>query len=155
MGRGQPLCLPIAPAAHAQITCDDAGRLNASVLGDFESLVGEEVDDGLFETSLHMAGAQTCAIDLFAEPVHSCLWRFVSEQDAVATYNANVSVLASCIAGWERQSAGQGATSTSGTRMIAETRFIGQGAYVDVEWQLVVEQGADSGYRLWVELISF
>ena len=152
---GLALAFALAPAAHAQITCDDVGRLNGAVLDDFGSLAGDEVDDDIFKTSVVMAGAETCGIDLFFEAVHSCWWRFSSEQEAVAAYNASVATLANCLPGWARHCAEEGATPATGVRNIAETHFAGDGEYTDVEWQLVVEQGTDSAYRLWVELIYF
>ena len=152
------LAFVLAPAAHAQLTCDDVRRLNDAVLGDFESLAGEEVDDGVFDTSVHMAGATFCAIDLFFEAVHSCSWDFSTEQAAVAGYNVNVATLASCISGWSQHAAGSDATPAENVRNIAETHFAGGGEYDGVEWQVSVEQdtGASSpGYRLWIELIYF
>jgi hypothetical protein len=152
------LAFALAPAAHAQLTCDDVRRLNGAVLGDFESLAGDEVDDGIFETSLHMAGAKYCAIDIFFEAVHSCSWDFSTEQAAVAAYNANVATLASCISGWSQHGAEPDTTLSDDVRNVAETHFSGAGEHDGVEWQLAVEQltGASfSGYRLWVELLYF
>lgn len=152
------LAFALAPAAHAQLSCDDVRRLNAAVLDDFESIAGEEVDDGIFRTSVHMAGAKSCAIDLFFEAVHSCSWNFSTEQAAVDAYNVNVATLASCISGWSQHGADPDATPSDDVRKIAETHFAGGGEYDGIEWQVSVEQdtGASSaGYRLWVELIYF
>lgn len=150
--------LASAPVAHAQITCTDVNLITTAASDDFTDLAGDEVDDDLYESTYLIAGANACSIDLFLEAVHSCVWNFASQSDAIRTYNANVAAIAPCLSAWKAGAMKIDEVPLDGARVTAGMSYVGSGAFEYLEWLVVLEEvvsGSPSPYRLWVELAYY
>lgn len=150
--------LASAPIAHAQITCADVNLITAAASNDFADLTGDELGDDLYKSSLLIAGANSCAVDLFLEAVHSCVWNFASQSDGIRTYNTNVAAIAPCMSGWTATAMKIDEAPLDGTRVTAGMSYVGSGAFEYLEWVVVLEEvvsGSPSPYRMWVELVYY
>ena len=148
--------LASAPIAHAQVTCADVSRITAASGEDFESLAGDEIDDDLYESTYLIAGANDCSVDLFLDAIHSCIWTFSSQADAVQAYNTNVAAIAPCLSAWKASAMKIEAEPVDGSRLAAGTSYVGSGDFEYLEWVVVHEEvvsGKPAPYRLWIELV--
>jgi hypothetical protein len=148
--------LASAPIAHAQVTCTDVSRIVAAAGEDFESLAGDEIDDELYKSTYLIAGANDCSVDLFLDAIHSCIWNFPSQADAIQAYNTNVAAIAPCLSAWKASAMKIEADPVDGSRLVAGMSYVGSGDFEFLEWVIVLEEvisGKPTPYRLWVELV--
>jgi hypothetical protein len=147
------LALVLAPIAQAQ-DCTPLERVMASGLTeDFDSLMGDETDDGFFETDISFFDADACAIDAM-EPLYYCMWarRTVAEADkAMAPLYDLVKVCLS--AGWKWDDM-TGQTSADGAKVVEGFRMTKRaGAHAGAFVQVYMDAEPDEPSRLvWLEV---
>lgn len=95
--------LAIAPAAHAQLSCDEALDVMGLAFEDFDPVIGEEVEDGLYEIDFWLDDAAQCyaGFDDFSS-MYACMWLSESEEEGDARFRQLAGELGACLAGWER-----------------------------------------------------
>ena len=84
------MAVAVAPFAHAQ-DCGPLEQVLTAAEDRFRSIMVEELDDGFFDTSIYLLGADECAVDS-VETSYYCLWSWptVAEADkAIAPMTVN------------------------------------------------------------------
>ncbi len=149
------LALALAPAAHAQVTCAEIGRVAAAAPDEFEDIAGEEIEDDLFKASYTLSGATECTVEYSFDTVYSCLWLYGNEADATAAYNAQVVAVGGCLPTWERRDDNDAGNFSDGLRYVRGYYFAGLDVQEDVEWGVFMEEhktATEADWHVWVAL---
>lgn len=72
--------LALAPLAHAQ-DCKPLESVIASAAEDFDPILGDQIDDGVFDVSVSFFEADTCEVDAYIAQYY-CLWARPTVADA-------------------------------------------------------------------------
>lgn len=145
----------LVPAAHAQVNCSEINRLNGEAFDDFDAILGEELDDGLYRATYTLTGAGSCSVNYEWDSVYSCEYQFADYSAASGTRDSLAATIAACLPGWPSAGVTTDSAATDGYRTLAGTRFAGSGTYADLEWVSVLEEHTDTNgthYHVWVEL---
>ncbi len=149
------VALALAPAAYAQVGCSEIASLNAYGLDDFDSIVDEEIEDDLYDTSYWLSGAEECTIDYAFDSVYSCLWIYDSQAAASTAWSAQLSAIGPCLAGWSSSNATPDSAATDGYRTLQAVYYAGAGTHVDMEWALGLEEhtgASGTDWHVWLDL---
>ncbi len=146
------LAVALAPIAHAQ-DCAPLDRVVAAAFDGFESIAGEEADDGFFETTISFFNADDCAIDAF-EGQYYCLWARPTVADADKAIAPLYDMAKVCLSGdWKWDDlAGKKSTSsmtiTEGYRMTKT-----KGANKDASVRVYMEGAPGEAWRqVWLQV---
>jgi len=74
------MAVAVAPFAHAQ-DCGPLEQVLTAAEDRFRSIMVEELDDGFFDTSIYLLGADECAVDS-VETSYYCLWSWPTVAEA-------------------------------------------------------------------------
>lgn len=142
----------LAPLAHAQ-DCKPLNLVIASAKGAFESIVGDQVDDGIFDVSIAFFDADTCEVDAYVEQYY-CGWKRPSVAEADKAIAPLYDMAKVCLSGgWDwadmagKQSAGA-IFVTEGYQMTA-TSGANKGAVVRVYME---GNPAEPWRQVWLEV---
>jgi len=93
--------LALAPIAHAQDCAPLHAVIASAVEDEFESISGEQIEDGYFETDISFFDADECSVDsIMAQYV--CLWDRPSVADADKAIAPLYDMAKVCLSGgWE------------------------------------------------------
>lgn len=94
------LSLILAPHASAQLGCEELGELIFEADFDFDEFTGEEVSEGLHQSTYAPEGAQFCVVDYRSGSDLRCMWPFADLPAAQAHFNAQSDVIQTCLTGW-------------------------------------------------------
>lgn len=131
--------LTLAPFAHAQVACEPFEILVDLAWDDFDDIIGEERDDGIYDADYQFDGADQCTvtIDFFAE--YACLFVYPSEAEAAGVYAEALGLFDTCLSDWKREEfkpADSGGEFTSIQSLVA----MGPDDLGDLEWFLSFER---------------
>jgi hypothetical protein len=138
--------LAFAPAAYAQATCSAINSLHEQALEDFDSIVGDEIEEEYYYALVNLDGATECTIEYSFDSIYTCMWVFDTQAEAAVALSSQISTMGSCLSGWSRETATPEANSTNGFRLLDGVYFSGSGNHIDLEWAAVTEEHiADEG----------
>lgn len=142
------LALALAPAAHAQVTCSEMGRVAEYSKDDFDDIIGEEVDDDYYKATYAFSGAAECTLDFGWDSVYSCLWAYDNYAAANTALYAQRSAVSACLPGWNPEALVP-STAANGYRTIEGTYYVGAGSNSDYEWGVFLEEHTFDGGTDW------
>lgn len=95
--------LALAPVAQAQISCAQGNDLIDKAVDEFASISGDEVEDGVYDASYILEGAEGCRVTSDFSVAYSCLWTFDTLAAAQSAYGLQSQALANCYGDWDRE----------------------------------------------------
>lgn len=144
--------LALAPIARAQ-DCKPLEAVIASTTEDFDSILGDQIDDGVFDVTVAFFDADTCEVDMYIEQYY-CLWARPTVADADKAIAPLYDMAKVCLSGgWDWTDLAGTATSakaviTEGYQMTS-TRGPNKGAIVRVYMDGIP---AESKREVWLEV---
>lgn len=131
--------LTLAPIAHAQVACDGFEQLVELAWDGFEEIMGEEVEDGIFEADQLFDGADHCTVtlDFFVE--YACLFVYPTETEGSSGYASARAAFDGCLADWARESVEPDGSDTTFTSINSQVAS-GREELADLEWYLTFER---------------
>ncbi len=110
-----------APIAQAQASCEDIANILAAAESDFEDVLGDEIDDELFESTLVLAGARECTVAYDWDSAYLCVWQTPDEASAKRMVDTQLATLRACLTGdWREEALPE---SSDKWRLIAGSNF--------------------------------
>jgi hypothetical protein len=153
------LGLTLAPAAYAQVSCAEMSSIMREAGNDFEDISGEEVDDGVYEATEQIGGADECYVDVAVYPAYYCLFQHEYADSAYDSYGYRLRELRNCLGGWKQTALREEPPlDGDGFRDLEGYNFTGPAGYEGFDWLVRVEQHIEDDeahYHVRVELSYF
>jgi len=129
----------LLPIAQAQVACGGFAQLVELAWDDFEEIIGDEVEDGIFEADHLFDGADHCTVtlDVFAE--YACLFVYPTEAEGSSGYASARVAFDSCLAAWARENVEADGSDTTFTAIRSQVAS-GRDELADLEWYLTFER---------------
>lgn len=150
--------LAAAPLAHAQaaVSCSDVEDTLVEAMFDFEDVVGEQIDEFVFDSDLTLPGASACTLQLDMDSVLFCLWNHDSEASARLAYNQLSATVSACLPSWSTDSVLDEAPIPQ--TALAYSLRSGSGDFADMEVMVHLDRYEGDGqvtYEVWYELAYY
>jgi hypothetical protein len=92
--------LLLAPAAHAQASCDQVNQLLTTASDGFSAVRGEDIGDELYRGTLTPTGIDACTIRIDVDDTYRCGGAKASQALLASAYEKQVDILRACLSGW-------------------------------------------------------
>lgn len=115
--------LLLAPAAQAQITCDDVLRVAEMSESSFSDILGEEIETDIYETTHTLPGARECRVSFEWDDSYRCIWEFRDEAAASRFGTEQMTMLKACLTEDWVEEALEPDTSLTEWRLIGGSEF--------------------------------
>lgn len=131
----------IAPVAQAQASCEDLAAVVEAAEFDFEDVLGEEIDDDLYESTLVLSGARECTVSYDWDSAYLCIWETSDEASARRMVDTQLATLRACLNdAWDESAIAD--DHSDAWRFIAGSTF--SLTFVDTDEELVFVTRADA-----------
>lgn len=130
--------LLVAPAAIAQVTCDDLTRAMYEADNDFDDILGDEIDIDWYEATFLMTGTRDCTVEYPDDSYYVCTWTYDNLSASQSAYDRLASAGRSCLSSWDVKTIPSGSRNSLGFQTIAGLRFVGSGEFRDMEWSFLL-----------------
>lgn len=131
--------LALAPMAQAQASCEQIEAIIEYAWDDFSDITGEEISDGVFETSYYFDGAEICGVTMDFLVEYTCLFTFATEEEGADGLRVALDRLSSCLPEWPIELS-DATTSNTDTVTLESHIATGPDDLSDLEWYVTLER---------------
>lgn len=141
--------LVLAPMAQAQVSCSEISALMEAATEDFDSVAGEEVDDGVYAATAKLNAANDCQVTFDLSSTYACIWVYDSLDTAREDYGMQTQALGQCLGEWDREAFTPSSDDPAYKRLEGASFFQTDDDGAEMTWVAYVEEHLDGDARDW------